>query len=292
MSSSRKRRAAEPAEYERQRRWNISTNHLSVSPLRSSLWSELPNALFDRVCSYVGEPVLEQLLVLSAVSRCWSQLLDGDASGRYNCWRHVPACFLSAVGDGVRVRWSFGAVGRQAKYTAPMLRALCRLPSLSVTLRQCCSLSGHIRLLDQLCLPPAASSSSTPNSSSGSIAGRSSSSRVMLSHLAIQSWFGIQPTGRSLQPPRARDIVQLSAALSRFLLRCPPLRSMVLRTWGCIPSTAALRHLYRGARLAHLEVEPAALSALVWADRLEPTRPWKATTVESVVLCTYLSRVS
>ena len=51
-------------------------------------WSELPLALFDRVRSYISSPVFDHLVRLPAVNRSWRQLVNGDARGLYDCWRH------------------------------------------------------------------------------------------------------------------------------------------------------------------------------------------------------------
>ena len=53
-------------------------------------WSELPFALFDRVCSQTCLPVFDILSSLSTICRQWRQLVNDKTSDRFDCWRHVP----------------------------------------------------------------------------------------------------------------------------------------------------------------------------------------------------------
>ena len=82
------------------------------------------------------------------------------------------------------------------------------------------------------------------------------------------------------------DCWQLGVALERCLLRCPPVRSMSFLT-DVVPSPRALRHVFSSGRLLHVELDGAALAAMVWGDELQATQPWLgATTLKSLVLQT------
>ena len=110
-------------------------------------------------------------------------------------------------------------------------------------------------------------------------------SRVRLSDLTISSSFS-----------SSRNKRLVGSGISRCLLRCPPLRSCALRvelvhslalanTLVSSLSVAALRHVVGSGRLLHLELQAEDLSAMVWGDGLEATRPWRgARTLQSVVL--------
>ena len=225
-----------------------------------------PIALFDRVCSYVSAPVLDQLLVLSAVCRSWLQLLDGDASGHCNCWRHAPLVTLSPHADNLSVDPGQRTV-RPPHYESA-LRSLRRVPSVLVSLGYYDSFDAGLRVLD---LFPYAPSSSAV-----------ASDRQWLSHLRLSC---------SLRPRSDGDSERLRMALSRCLLRCAPLRSLDLFTYTeLVPTSAALRHVGGSTRLVHLEIQGATLSAMVWGDALqaaeaEAVRAWRgATTVQSLIL--------
>ena len=87
---------------------------------------------------------------------------------------------------------------------------------------------------------------------------------------------------RRLGTTRSNEL--FSTALSNCLLRTPPLRSTAIAV-RVVPSTAALRHVGRSTQLIQLELEAAALTAMVWRDRLDLVRPWRgAKTVQSLVL--------
>ena len=281
-----------------------STEPISVNlPSSTYGWNELPIDLCDSVCSYVGKPVLYQLLAMSAVCRRWSHMLDDDASGHVNFWRHVPGVHLWHSTGGVTI-----SVGRQAEdddalcdascdrtvkqpeNIASMLRTLCRVRSIDVRLHDPYAshpdFPAHIRFLDQLVPHIAASSSPSPSFSASSSSSelstvRSPSARVRLEHLTIASSIHIEST---------QEKQQFSAAVSRCILRSPPLRSIALSMVECAPSLAALRHLCSGGWLRHLDVEARGLSDMEWADNVESevVQPWLgATTVESLVLHTH-----
>ena len=322
MPPSLKRRAAAEPAVDKQPQFLRNSPELPSSPATlPSLWRELPIALFDRVCSYATRPVVDTLLSLSAVCREWSQLLDGDACGRYYCWRHVPQITLQPSDAGVLVGSFDGSVSfdcwrrvpeavRQpssegvhlhrnstpvvqhrayVELTALMSHTVRRLRSIDVSLNQYHEgdVFANIRLLDLLfpSIAPSRSSSSYSSSSSSSStepsASRSPGDRVWLDHLTVVC---------SLVFTCRREREEFGASLSTFILRCPPLRSFAWIMLCPVPvdSTAILRHLCSGGRLQHLQLDAEALSAMVWADNMEATAtvPWRgATTVESFVLC-------
>ena len=244
-----------------------------------------------------------QLLCMSGVSGQWSQLLDGDASGRFDCWRHVVGVSLRPSNDGV---WLYGdlyycstRLVKQPENAALMLRSLRRVRSLDIRNEDSSHLSAYIRFLDLLFAflaassassttssPSSSSTSSLPSSSSEPSAGRLPSSRVRFDHVGF-----VSPVSRRYQQ---QDIsaheVQLSAALSRCILLLPPLRSAVVNA-SVGPSIAALRHLCRGGLLQYLEVNARLLSDMEWAGSPEAaTAPWgTASTVQSLVLYSMFS---
>ena len=88
----------------------------------------------------------------------------------------------------------------------------------------------------------------------------------------------------SARYPTWREKKVINSARSRCILRCPPLRYARLLLYEGLVRTAALRHLCRTARLLHLEMDDQLLSAMVWADKLEATRPWRAKWLQSLTL--------
>ena len=263
---------------------NYPTSSPFAFPRPASMcgWSGLPAALFDHVCSYVRKPILDTFLVMSGVCREWSQLLDGDAGGRFNCWRHVPPTVLLVGTDRVEMHCSSARVVRQPENVALMVHTLRRVPSIEVRMYKAVDLPAHIRFLDLLFLPNLAALSSSLSSEPS--AARPSRSRLLLTHLAIDSAVGFTS---------APEKELFSASLSNCFIRSPPLRSVLLGRTDVGPSAAALRHLCGGGRLLHLELNAAALSSMVWGDRLESaaeaeaTQPWRgATTLQSLALHT------
>ena len=52
-----------------------------------------------------------------------------------------------------------------------------------------------------------------------------------------------------------------------------------------MPTITALRHVGGSGRLLYLDLSAAVLSAMVWGDNVEATRPWRgARTLQSLVL--------
>ena len=233
----------------------------------------LPADLFDRVCSFLILPVYDTLLLTSAACRQWSQLLDGsDAGGRVSCWRHVPPLTLTLLNNSLLVSQHLhGEDDSHRRDVKPShyesaLHALRRVRSIVISVLSA-SLSACLRFLDLL-FPPHASSSADQ-----------SSPRVWLDHLTViaSTWLHFSP--------KKQETEQFRAALSRCLLRCPPLRSAVLMHSILVPTPAALRQLCSSGRLLHLEVEAEVFSTMC-ADSVEEaaTRPWRgAQTVQSLV---------
>ena len=240
-------------------------------PHSSDGWSELPVALFDRVCSYVSSPVYDTLLKLSTVCRQWQQLLDGDGNGRYDCWRHAPTMYLGPQGYSLVVSPDHRTV--KPPHFASALWSLRRIRSLRIGLTDVTLATGTTFF--DLLFPHVPESSSTH-----------SSTHVRLEHLRIDSrkWMG-RPVGKPLKP-----------VVSSFLLRTPPLRAAAFSMpLGPFVTTAALRHMAGSGRLLHFEVRAEELSSMVWGDRRdvtqpsgdygETTEPWRgASTIESLVL--------
>ena len=79
---------------------------------------------------------------------------------------------------------------------------------------------------------------------------------------------------------------RIVSAVPRCLLRCSPLRSIRLFVDGdSTISIAALRHVAGSGRLLHMELRPAELLAMVYADSLEAKRSWRgARLLQSLVL--------
>ena len=123
------------------------------------------------------------------------------------------------------------------------LWSLRRVRSVEFTIQRL-YLPACIRFLDLLFQPPA-SSSTRPSSS------------ARLNHLTI---IIIALTSES-------EGERLYTALSRALLRCPPLCSAALRTAEeptHVPTTAALRHLAGSGRLLHLGLGAEEVSQMLW----------------------------
>ena len=236
-----------------------STSIGLIRPSSTHGWSELPIELFDRVCSYISSPVWHTLLSLSAVSRQWRQMLDGETSGVLDCWRHVPPLKLYPRSDYLIL----SPARRRVILYESLLPFLCHVRSIDIHLSD--GSSSLIHFLDLLFRHI--------DSSSASI---NPSSRVRLDHLAIN--IALSVTKGAL----------IGLAVSRFLLRCPPLRSAVFRIHYESPTmltTAALRHVASSGRLLHLELRAAQLSTMVWGEGLVEKQPWQgATIVQSVVL--------
>ena len=213
---------------------------------------------------------------MSAICRQWSQQLDGDDSGRFDCWRHVPKVLLEPSNNGVQVNST--RVVRHPDNIALMLQTLRRVRSIRIGLSEPDFLPVYLHFLDLLLRHTAASTSSASSSSSSSSSSEPSTarhlcSRVRWDHLTIVS----QMSFASM-----RDSEQFGAALSRYVLSCPPLRSVALLVNAFAPSAAALRHLCSGGRLMQLEVGTwINLVAMVQADGTGATRP---STLESLVV--------
>ena len=257
------------------------SRHASVSPLPSTQlisnpitsfvssaggWHALPIALFDRICSYASSPVYDTLLLVAAVGRQWRERLDGDGSGRFDSWRHVPSLSLSPGDDN---RLVLGpdrrSVARNNWESA--LRSLRRVRSLNIHLasNSGAGIQMRIDLLDLL-FPPAASSSSTEPSSG-----------PLLDDLTIRT---------VLFMVSDEDSERVGSAISRCLLRCPPLRSCSLDLIQ-IPaiSAAALRHVAGSSRLLHLDLHAVDLSTMLWDGQSKQRRPWQgAATLQSLIL--------
>ena len=187
--------------------------------------------------------------------RQWSQVVYGDEIGRFDFWRHVSQLQLNPSEDRLIV--SIVSSGQSEKRTVihpnweTALHALLRVRALSLNLKS----YACICLLDLL-LPPAPSLSSTR-----------SYGRVRLDHLDVFS-------GWSKESKQNQKLI--ASALSRCLLRCPPLRCCMLHV-DHAPSIAALRHVAGSGRLMHLELFGDALSAMVWgeaADERGPRQRW------------------
>ena len=222
-------------------------------------WNSLPIALFDAVCSYISSPVFDSLVVLSAVSRQWRQMVEGDLRGGSDCWRHVPTMNLLPCKDYLMVYPGQRTVKLPPSESA--LRFLHRVRSLDVAFSGAEPLSSDAcnRFLDLL-FPPIAPSST------------GQSSRVRLDHLTISTTYWSEKDGR-----------RVSSAVSRCLLHCPPVRSAAL----LLPtmSAAALQHVGSSERLLHLELRVESLSAMVLGHKRKATPPWPiAPTLQSLAL--------
>ena len=219
-------------------------------------------ALFNRVCSYVSSPVYDTLLRLSVVCRRWRQLLDGDAHGRLDCWRHVPPARLAPNRHSRFVHLYSHKV--LPPHFASALSSLRRIHSLRIAMTNVTLATGTTFF--DLLFPHVRDSSSTTDSST----------RVRLEHLRIDSIEVLSEPGG--QP--------LKAVIAAFLLRTPPLRSAALPvSRGSSITVAALRHVAGSGRLLHLELRTEDLIAMVWGDDVDTTPLWRgATTVRSLVL--------
>ena len=264
MASSRKRKATEPIVDESKQSQStapVSAPTLLPPPHPTSGWSGLPAALFQHVCSYLTLPVYDTLLRMLSVCRQWSHTLNSGDSTGFDCWRSVPTLNLRPHHDCLVIHGN-RTVPLSAAQTS--LYSLRRVHAVNFSFVDCPA-DKYSFFLDPL---------------------TSARSRVSLQRLCIDMRDELQsPFYSHLQKS---NIELLSASLSHYLLHCPPLRSFELYPergqWRpIVPSSAALRRLCSGP-LVHLELEGAALAAMVWADRVEPTRPWKAKTLQSLVL--------
>ena len=241
-------------------------------PSSTFAWGGLPTALFHHVCSFLCLPIYDTLLSMSAVCRHWSQLLDGGDSAGFDCWRFVPPLTLQPRHFGLLIH---GERKVLLPAVATALHSLRHIRSIvfSFTGRPTAGYSPYFAPFTVV----APSSAPSLTASDRPLASRSSLEQLSID-LRDVVWEQ-EPTDAEL----------FSASLSHCLLRCPPLRSFELRPergqwWPIIPTPAALRRLASG-RLVHAELEAAALSAMVWADEPEPTRPWKgAVSLRSLVL--------
>ena len=149
----------------------------SLSPSPSSGgWSNLPLALFDRICSFLDSPVYDTLLQLSAVSEQWRHLVLGDARGRSDCWRYVPRLTLSPKDACMMV--DPGQRRVDIPQWCPALQSLRRVRALHLDLFYGADITidNCIRLLDLLFPEVVSSSISDP------------SSFALLDHLTCTNW--------------------------------------------------------------------------------------------------------
>ena len=130
-------------------------------------WTTLPDALLDRICSYACSPVYDTLLSLSSTCLQWRQLVDGEAGGRLNCWRHVHPLIMTPSDYGLHI-----SVGRQS---VRMLGAV------SVALKDYQSALLYVAS-DQ------SHSTSTVNTAPAASASSTSSSRPVLPHILTQTF--------------------------------------------------------------------------------------------------------
>ena len=229
----------------------------------------MPIELFDRVCSYACSPVYNTLLALSTVSHRWSQLVNGNSTGRLNCWRHVPALRVAPRYADLILSCDPSSHEQLVKiqHWESVLHKLSRIQSLTITLSDT---GPHLsRFLDLLL---------SLVSQFSSAAGADVSSRVRWEQLSV---------GRSRHHgSNDADWERSCPAFVEFLSRCPPLRSAaVLFTHRLATTANALRQVGGSTRLVHLELEAAALSMMLWADKSWATRPWAgAVAMQSFVL--------
>ena len=235
---------------------------VALTPSLAVGWSELPIALFDRICSYPCSPVYDTLLSLSTVCRQWRQRLNGDASGRFDSWRHVPSLNLLTSDDCLFVGNDRRRVERGNWESALRSVRRVRLLSIHLTSDSGAGLQMRIDLLDLLFQPAASSSTET-------------SSRLLLDELTIRTvWWMVSK----------KDSERVGSAISRCLLRCPPLRFATLYLTEVPALTAAaLRHLVGSSRLLHLELDALQLSTMLWDGASKRTLAWEgATTLQSL----------
>ena len=255
MSVSRKRKAVGSLDA-------VVSPLAALSPLLTAGWNKLPAVLFQHICSFAPLPVYDTLLHLSGVCRLWSQRLDGGNSTGLDCWRLVPALKLTPRRSGLHIDGHTRLVLPPSLVSAA-LHSLRRLRSVVLSLAGCPGSDYELYLA-----PFARSADATYGS------------RVEQFTIDLRD---------DLHSLSSVQVDRLSIALSVFLQRCPPLESFALiperGQWRpTVPSVAALRRLCSGP-LRHLELEAAALAAMVWADKLEPTRPWKrAASLQSLIL--------